>query len=301
MLGGDERHVYLISNTKVDNTPAEVPRKYRFQDMSNAGDVTVNSAFAFGDINGDGLLDVVAGSTIASTFRVPSLYLNKGTPTTPLWKLPVSSELQIVAPAPTTVELRPLVVDIDHDDIADILAVDEYGWQQAWQLAETVAGLKYVTNSVMVGRFSSLPKDLDMSMVAIDLDGACNGLRKTVSTVMASSHVVLVDGVALFAAGDSDKDLLIGSMTHVYPASNGAVECHPQCSGHGVCISTSELATVAQVCFTWWLRCCLACSGITPLLLCLFVAVVVHLGRGVGFETAPYMCVRVSVHRRGVR
>jgi len=125
-------------NTSVDGSPSFTIQTYDFLNIDSFG--FRGAAPAFGDIDGDGLPDMILGHTDGSLSYFKNMAASSSVP--PVWKL---MELQLTDVAGDTINTggyaAPFIYDIDKDGKKDLVIGGEYGYLTYYQNVSVTPGV----------------------------------------------------------------------------------------------------------------------------------------------------------------
>jgi hypothetical protein len=141
---GMSHQVQLYENSAASGAPVHTPNAAGFL-QSTMLDVSEGAAPTFGDIDGDGLPDMLLGNyadRVGTAYRAAlAYYRNVGTRTRPIFKLMSSDYLGLAAQ--NLLALKPVLTDLNRDGALDLA----YG---AWDRGTNV--LYYILNTAPAGQ-----------------------------------------------------------------------------------------------------------------------------------------------------
>jgi len=185
----------LYENTSTTNVPNFVYRRNDFL-QGDMIDVSEKAAPTFGDLDGDGLKDMLIGGVSRNTPRgyyraTLSYYRNVGTAAKPVFKLTNSNYLNVAGTGRFYASIRPTLVDLNRDGALD-LAFSGYYTNSAYNF------VAYVLNTAAAGQ----PAAYNLASIAY-----IDGIPSRAGDAASFADI----------DGDGNVDLLIGTETTALP------------------------------------------------------------------------------------
>lgn len=162
-IGEDRKNVWFYKNTASTGHHFELQQRDFFTgDMIDLGTM---ARPAFADVNGDGLLDLVAGNygyfTTTSTVNARLfLFLNVGTATEPKFRLEDSDWLGLSEFAPNDYDFTPAFGDLDSDGALDLV------------VGNNIGGFYVYRNHAGPGQPMDLQRDFNVMWSQMDVVGS---------------------------------------------------------------------------------------------------------------------------------